>query len=364
MEIKIFNEIYGCYYSTIFHILKEASNKEYKYQEFLRLVRKSSYVYGFNRTTELITGKAIISGTEPENDKNEEKAKDVWPFFSKVDSIYCNSDREEKIKSRLRNIRTYPLSTIERMWIKSIYSNPRIKLFIGDGEEPDEIKDIEPLFDWNDYVLFDKYADGDPFEDEHYIENFTKVLKGVHNRARMEIKIKKQNNRITYKNNGSLDIKPDCGIGTVYIDADYLEFSERDDRFRLIGNNPRFGRNMVNISSIISCKEVEPIDTFVYEKNADSKSNDDYKKIVIFELSDEFNALERFLLTFSHYEKELDYFEKDNLYRIKLVYDETDETDLVIRTLSFGPYVKVSEPDSFVELIRERLKKQLEFKNG
>lgn len=36
-------------------------------------------------------------------------------------------------------------------------------------------------------------------------------------------------------------------------------------------------------------------------------------------------------------------------------YDGEDETEIVIRVLSFGPYVKVLEPSSFVNLIKERL---------
>ena len=35
--------------------------------------------------------------------------------------------------------------------------------------------------------------------------------------------------------------------------------------------------------------------------------------------------------------------------------DRFDETEIVIRVLSFGPYVKVLEPESFVNLIKERL---------
>ena len=35
--------------------------------------------------------------------------------------------------------------------------------------------------------------------------------------------------------------------------------------------------------------------------------------------------------------------------------DRFDETEIVIRVLSFGPYVKVLEPESFANLIKERL---------
>ena len=49
---------------------------------------------------------------------------------------------------------------------------------------------------------------------------------------------------------------------------------------------------------------------------------------------------------------------KENIYLVKLFYDESDETEMVIRLLSFGPMIKVIEPLEFKQLIRQRLKKQ------
>lgn len=51
---------------------------------------------------------------------------------------------------------------------------------------------------------------------------------------------------------------------------------------------------------------------------------------------------------------------------MKLFYDESDETEMVIRLLSFGPMIKVIEPLEFKQLIRQRLKKQkhIPFKKG
>ena len=45
----------------------------------------------------------------------------------------------------------------------------------------------------------------------------------------------------------------------------------------------------------------------------------------------------------------------DGRYILRLKYYENDETEIVIRVLSFGPYVKVLEPEGFVNLIKERL---------
>ena len=48
----------------------------------------------------------------------------------------------------------------------------------------------------------------------------------------------------------------------------------------------------------------------------------------------------------------------ENIYKIKLYYEKEDETEMVIRVLSFGPMLKVIEPNHFVNLIKERLKNQ------
>lgn len=71
-------------------------------------------------------------------------------------------------------------------------------------------------------------------------------------------------------------------------------------------------------------------------------------------LHDERNGLERVLLHFSHFEKETQKL-ADRLYQIRLRYDKDDETELLIRVLSFGPVLEVIEPSAFVTLMRKRI---------
>ena len=72
------------------------------------------------------------------------------------------------------------------------------------------------------------------------------------------------------------------------------------------------------------------------------------------QIVDERNALERVMLHFAHFEKRAERL-GDNRYLLRMKYYESDETEIVIRVLSFGPCVKVLEPQSFVNRIRERL---------
>ena len=75
------------------------------------------------------------------------------------------------------------------------------------------------------------------------------------------------------------------------------------------------------------------------------------------ELVDERNALERVMLHFSHLEKETVRLDGDR-YLITLQYNQEDEAEILIRVLSFGPMLKVLEPSSFVDQIRNRLERQ------
>lgn len=78
---------------------------------------------------------------------------------------------------------------------------------------------------------------------------------------------------------------------------------------------------------------------------------------VVIELKDERNALERAMLSFSDLEKETVKIDDEN-YKIKLKYRSDDETEILIRILSFGPMMKVVEPEVFVNKIKERIIKQ------
>ena len=60
---------------------------------------------------------------------------------------------------------------------------------------------------------------------------------------------------------------------------------------------------------------------------------------------------------FAHFRKQVEKTE-DGRYRITVYYDKEDEMELVIRVLSFGPLIRVTEPQRFVGLIRQRLIEQ------
>lgn len=128
----------------------------------------------------------------------------------------------------------------------------------------------------------------------------------------------------------------------------YLEYSEKDDKFRLIGAGGRLG-STINLGRICVCRPCENPGEVKCGKHNPARS-----RSVIFELTDRRNALERVLLHFAHFEKQAEKIEDDK-YRVTVYYDKEDETEVVIRILSFGPMIKVTAPNHFISLIKERL---------
>lgn len=136
-----------------------------------------------------------------------------------------------------------------------------------------------------------------------------------------------------------------------------LEYSAKDDKFRLFCE--RNGRlQTINLGRIRSCQLLEP---FAEVKNAAAEEAliESEKLSLTLELIDERNALERVMLHFSHLEKEARQID-ENRYQLKLQYRKDDETEILIRVLSFGPIVKVTAPQRFIKQMRRRIQKQIQ----
>ena len=63
------------------------------------------------------------------------------------------------------------------------------------------------------------------------------------------------------------------------------------------------------------------------------------------------------MLHFAHFEKKAERMD-DKHYLVHIRYAKDDETEMVIRILSFGPFIEVIGPESFRRQIIERLQRQ------
>lgn len=209
----------------------------------------------------------------------------------------------------LRKKPTMPLTILQKRWINAIALDPRIRLFT---DRPVVFSDVEPLFLPEDIYVFDKYSDGDPYENPEYIRNFRLILDAIKHKYQIQISITNRHGK---------------QIKTRTI-PEYLEYSEKDDKFRLIGTGSKL-RNTINLGRIISCEKYEN-----QQGGKVGKRNQPRPRKVIFELIDE------------------------RRYQVTLYYDKEDETEILIRVLSFGPMLHVVKPVAFINLIKGRLSDQ------
>lgn len=293
----IFSELYSIYYQTMAAILKAATDHPLEAKEMQHIVEKHAF------------GESMLH---------------ILPAIQEQRWQLITPDG----RTLLRKAPGMPLTLLEKRWLKAIANDPRMRLF---GDNIYDFPDAEPLFLPEDILVFDRYADGDDYTDEAYIQNFRLILDAI--KQQYPLKITLQNRR---GNPLQMNIMPK-----------YLEYSEKDDKFRLIGSSDRYG-STINLGRIISCERCQD----VMARRLTRKS--EQQRQVVFELFDQRKALERVLLHFAHCEKEAEKLD-DKHYRITVVYDKEDETEMVIRILSFGPLIKVMAPQHFVDLIKQRL---------
>ncbi len=297
----IFSELYSAYYNTVADIISKIIEGECSEKELQKVVYDRAF------------GESVLT---------------IIPSFKNEKWQLVHSD----MTTPLEHKPTMPLTTLQKRWLKAISLDPRIKLF--DIDFPD-LDGVEPLFTSDDYYIYDKYGDGDPFENEEYIRQFRVILEAIRKKSQIKFEmINRQGNTMFVR----------CRPVR-------LEYSEKDDKFRVITAGRRHVPT-VNLAKIMSCNH------YTGERISVGKERDALYNTVTVKIHDERNTLERFMLHFAHFEKQAEKLDKKNyLVRIKYVHD--DEPEMVIRILSFGPMVEVTAPESFRKSVIEKLKKQL-----
>lgn len=296
----LFHELYGSYFRVVAAVLNEAVQGTLTAQHMGQLVREKAFAES------MLTIPAALQSGE-------------WPLV------------DGKMGTPLRHAPAMPLTTLEKRWLKALLLDPRIRLF-----SPPELglEDVQPLFTPEMFVYFDRYLDGDPYEEPGYIERFQTVLTALREKRKLRVEFEERHGRL---------------CSWVYVPR-RLEYSAKDDKFRLLTAG---GANSatVNLGRMTRCELLQPCSLCAHH------SPQPKKKTLVLELTNERNALERVMLHFSHLEKETVRLEHRK-YRLTLHYDREDETELLIRVLSFGPMLRVVAPDSFIAQIKYRLQKQ------
>ncbi len=293
----IFHEIYSAYYSAVAEMLRCAVAYDLTEEKMKRICDDKAFSESF------LT---------------------IQPAFKEQRWQLLNSD----LTTPLKNEPKEPLSHLQLRWLKAISLDERMALFDADLTFLDG---VEPLFTPDDIVVFDKYSDGDDFSDPHYIEVFRTALEAIKSHRSAEIAY--NSSKGNFRRFRCRPVK--------------LEYSEKDDKFRLYVNGCK-NIDTINLAGIESIK----LSNTPYKGTSSKKLA--YNCFIEAELVDERNALERAMLHFAHFERETQKL-PDNRYRLRITYSKSDETELLIRVLSFGPRIKVTAPDSFIASVKQRL---------
>ena len=137
--MELFDKIYGCYYHIIRRMLNQAADHPLTRQDMEDICR----TLGFQESALAILPK-IKDGT--------------WPLF-----------QENGLRTYTSRLHTppcpLPLTSLQKAWLRSLLSDPRIHLFLDETEQAgleQLLADTQPLYNERDFYYFDRYKDGDP----------------------------------------------------------------------------------------------------------------------------------------------------------------------------------------------------------
>lgn len=298
----IFHEIYSCYFNAVSDMIKASLEDNLDRRTMETIIRSRSF-----SESSININQAIRGGR--------------WPLFLEDGSTV------------IENIPSTPLTNLQKSWLKALLTDPKIKLF-----DPDMtgLEDVEPLYTADDFIYFDRYSDSDPFDDEEYIKSFRTTLRAIKEKRVLEL---------SYTDKAGEEY-------TILCVPINMEYSSKDDKFRMIAisDDKTIILNMARVKNTI-LREMSTPD----EVSAPTRD----KRVIVLELEDVNNALERAMIHFSYLEKETIKL-SESRYQLTIRYFREDEAELLIQILSFGSALKVLSPDTFINKLRERLAKQLE----
>lgn len=320
--MTLFHEIYGTYFRIAARVLENESITE-------KALREIVSEEGF-RDSVLFVPQRLI----PQDDGSD------WGLLRKI--------ADGKFTRVTKNAPEMPLTLLQKRWLKAKLSDPKMQLFLDDETLRalhDKLKEIKPLWEPEMFRSNDRFSDGDNFADSDYRLQFRKIVRAI---RRGEV----------------LFIRFTSGHGQRLAQRFLplaLEYSGKNDKFRLYCRGVRgdrlSGGGIVNLGRIetlseagVLMREWQAAEQFFALRRC--------KTPVTVRVTPERNGVERFFMEFSAYEKHTERDLESGCCTVQLWYDRQDETELLIRLLSFGPVLEILSPEDFREQAAERVRKQ------
>lgn len=314
---ELFSEVYNCYFQVIQSLIGKhgpISEKELNFR-IQNDCFEESILYLLPKLTEK-----------------------GWGFFEKQDGfLYSNLSEDFYV----------PLTDLQKSYLKAILMDEKIRLFLSDEEIEDInalLADIAPLYTPDDFYYYDRFSDKDDYADPDYRKHFQAIIAAIQNHEYLDIHYESRLHHIICHN--CLPCR--------------LEYSMKNDRFRLHFIESPLKRHLkVETLNLNRIKAVTKTGQTVKRLPDINKAlrRSYYREPVRVIIKNQRNALERAMLQFANYEKSTRKL-NDDLYECLIYYNKRTETELLIEILSFGPMLKVVGNESFLGLLKERLKRQ------
>lgn len=315
--MNLFSEVYNSYYQILQSLLKYPEG--FTLDDLKRKVKEQGF---------------------------EESLLYLIPKLSSNEWSLCEKDGTHYI-STLSDKFYVPLTTLQKSYVKSILLDNRMKLFLDEKQRDTLLSllaDVEILWEESQFHYYDRFADGDDFDNPNYITCFRSLLFAIEQQHFVDIEYtSKTNHRVHHH----------------YLPA-RLEYSVKNDKFRLLAleytKNNRMRLEILNLDRIGKVTLLDKkIDSQV-DLNALIRQTY-YKEPVRLLIHDKRNALERAMLQFANYDKNTTKLSEDT-YECLIYYNEKQETELLIEVLSFGPMIKVTGNERFLRELRKRMNRQ------
>lgn len=324
--MELFSEIYGCYFTVVARILEQAQNGLSKIEIEKLVTDHGFYDTAFHLLPSLFSGE--------------------WSLLT---------ERDNKFYSKFTGETKRPLTNLEKSWLKTLLNDPRIRLFLDESQLialSASLNNIEVLYEQNDFHIYDKHLDCDDYSNDGYIARFKAITGACKEQRPLIIEYDSSKGGRTKRQYHPYKI---C-------------YSARDDKFRLLcaafnRHHNKLERITLNLGRI---KSVQPSEKkFDISADLDALYKEPFcNEPVVLEISKERNALERCMLQFASFERQTEYDKDRDIYTCRINFDPADETELLIRVLSFGPVVKVLGPESFLSQVKERIHRQIKLQSG
>lgn len=297
------------------------------------------------------------------SEKEAEKVKDELKRIAYSSELLDESNKPRfLIKEASYLFDVLPLTKMEVRWLKTVLEDPLARIFLNEEQitmiletlnvAPYEVRSfmMESINYFDRYNLEKRFITGNKKKSQEKRHTVREIffLKTINQAIENEQMLK-----IVFKNWKGEKIYITCA-------PVWVEYSRRDDVFRLWYNNR--GKNEIRIINISRILQVLVQQERKFDKNEQRiKMRELYAKTmtsikVEFYQGDK-NLQDRLLTEFSIWKKKCTFNSETQKYTITLCYSSLDEKEIVIRLLSYGPYIKViADEDNYVLVeLKERI---------